>query len=150
MKRILVLALISLLLFSACAKEVSEAESTPDDDGIILPIDSEESTPETDGKYSGDSDGVIPPMSAEELIEKLSMLNENTTMDDVVEIFGKEPYMLADLNSNAWNYFSGDVVISLSGISLHGGSLYRAVVAYGDSIICIIGQKYTLKGELED
>ena len=84
---------------------------------------------------TGYSDGVITPMNAEDLIQKLSRLNTETTMTDVANIFGKEPHMIIEANSDIWEYFIGDIGIGLSGINLFGGVLYQAIVAYDDASI---------------
>ncbi len=81
--------------------------------------------------------GFLAPMSAEELIQKLSKLDENSTMSDVVNVFGKEPHMIVEANSDLWEYFSGDIRIGLSGINPLDGLLSRATVSHGDSFIAI-------------
>ena len=111
MKRIIVLGLIIILLFSSC-----------DDGGNAVK--------NTDDMWK--SDGVIAPMSAEELIQKLSKLNEKTTMSDIINIFGKEPKMIIELSANVWEYSSGDIIIGLGGIGLFDEVLYQVTVSCGD------------------
>ena len=111
MKRIMVLGLIIILLFSSC-----------DDGGNVAT--------NTDDMWK--SDGVIAPMSAKELVEKLSKLNENTTMSDMINIFGTSPYMVVAANSNTFEYFSGDIKIGFAIAGLFDERLYHVVVSCGD------------------
>lgn len=77
-------------------------------------------------------DGVIEEMSAKELVKTLSKLNEHTTREDLVKIFGKEPYMPIEMNSDIYDYFSGDIHIRLC-----GNPLYQATVTYDEEILVI-------------
>ena len=80
------------------------------------------------------SDGVLAEMSIGELTEKLSKLNKKTTMTDLIDIFGKEPHMVIEADSNLYNYFCGDVQICLWGVDLYGGgSLFQVIVDNNDS-----------------
>lgn len=118
MKRILVLSLMVMLIISGCTfKENKDIVSTPISDNIQ------------------NGEGVIAPMSAEELIQKLSKLNENMKMSDVINVFGKEPRMVIETNSNIWEYFSGDITISLVGIGVTDTPLYQVLLSHGDSNI---------------
>jgi len=120
MKRLILLGLITILFFSGCVnQELKGGDAMTNTDDISY------------------SDGIIAPMSAEELIQKLSKLNKNTTMADAIKIFGKEPRMVIEADSDIWEYFSGDITISLSGINSFDGILYQAILSYGDSGITI-------------
>lgn len=130
MKRMLILGLISILIFSGCSyKERNEVDVMLNSDNKNY-SDEGEFMPNSDNKNY--SDGVIAPMSAEELIQKLSLLNEKTKKTDLVNIFGKEPYIPIELNSVVYDYFSGDI-----NIRLWGEPLFQAVVNYGESSFSI-------------
>ncbi|MDD6095078.1 MAG: hypothetical protein PUC29_04985 [Clostridia bacterium] len=73
-------------------------------------------------------DGVIDPEKLENLEDMLSKLNTNTTMQDVVSIFGKAPRMKPETNSDSWEYYCGDTTITLTGINNQDGTLFQAVV----------------------
>lgn len=78
-------------------------------------------------------DGVIDPEKLESLEDMLSKLNTNTTMQDVVSIFGKAPCMKPETNSDSWEYYCGDTTITLTGINNQNGTLFQAVVNDGNS-----------------
>ena len=121
MKRLIISGLVMILLFSGCASNANEGGS-----GM-------KNTDKVD--YS---DGVIAPMSAEELIQKLAQLNEKTTWEDMVNIFGKEPRMVTEISVNGWEYFSGNITIYLADISpLEGNNLFQVIVSTGDSSIAM-------------
>lgn len=78
------------------------------------------------------SDGIIEEMNSKEFIKTLSKLNEHTTLEDLVGIFGKEPYIPIEMNSDIYDYFSGDIHIRL-----WGNPLYQATVTYDEEILVI-------------
>ena len=78
------------------------------------------------------SDGIIPTLDQNELITKLSALHEGTSLDEVIRIFGKEPYWVKEANENIFKYFSGDITITL-----WGTQLFQAAVEYKDSTLMI-------------
>ncbi len=121
MKRIFALIFIALFLFSGCAPKDTQSEK--------------ETASISNTSYEIGTDGVLEPMSAEELIKKLSQLNEETTMAEVIEIFGKEPRIVMEASSNIWEYFCGDITIGLSGIAGSNDFLYDVSIAYEDSFI---------------
>ena len=82
------------------------------------------------------SDGIIEPMSIEELIEKLSMLNEKTTMVDVVEIFGKTPCLPMMVSVDVFYYYCGDIQINIWGGN-YGETIYRVEVIYNESMFTV-------------
>lgn len=77
-----------------------------------------------------DSDGIIEPMDAGELIEKLSRLTEGMAIEDVIGVFGKEPFTVIESNSDIYEYYSGDITIRL-----WGKELYIVEVEYDESWI---------------
>lgn len=83
------------------------------------------------------SDGVLEEMSIGKLTKKLSKLNKKTTMTDLIDIFGKAPHMVIEADSNLYNYFCGDVKISLWGADLNGGTLFQVIVDNNDSSFSI-------------
>jgi hypothetical protein len=78
------------------------------------------------------NDGIIAPMGVDELIQKLSRLNKNSTKSDLEAIFGKSPYDMAEANSYIYTYYSGDIIIRL-----WGDPLFQVIVTYKESNIAI-------------
>ncbi|WP_294411591.1 hypothetical protein [uncultured Ruminococcus sp.] len=70
-----------------------------------------------------ESDGIIAPMKAGELVEKLAKLKAYMTLDEIIALFGKEPFMVKESNENIFKYYSGDVTITL-----WGTHLFQAIV----------------------
>lgn len=95
-----------------------------------------------------DSDGVIEEMTSEELVKKLSKLSTDTTMYDVVDIFGKYPHMDEQADSDIWRYFCDDITITLTGINLDSGLLYSAIASCGKSSLYII--PFIIENETSD
>lgn len=79
-----------------------------------------------------ESDGIIEPMDSNELITKLAELNKGSSLEEVIKIFGKEPFMVKEASSNIFKYYSGDITITL-----WGTELFQAAVEYEDHIIMI-------------
>lgn len=79
-----------------------------------------------------ESDGVIAPMESEELVKKLSMLQNGTTLDEITKIFGKAPFMVEEANTQIFKYYSGDITITL-----WGTELFQATVECMDSVFSI-------------
>lgn len=120
MKRNLVVWIMSffLLAIGACGteSEVKEPEEGPVVSGISA------------GYF--ESDGILEPMDVGELIEKLSRLKEGMPIEDVIGVFGKEPFTVIESNSDIYEYYSGDITIRL-----WGKELYIVEVEYGESWI---------------
>ena len=65
-----------------------------------------------------ESDGIIEPMTTNTLVKKLSMLRRGTTLDEIIEIFGKEPFVVKETNGDIFKYYIGDVTVTLWGTEL--------------------------------
>ncbi len=79
-----------------------------------------------------ESDGVIEPMNTNTLVKKLSMLRKGTTLDEMTEIFGKEPFIVKETNENIFKYYIGDITVTL-----WGTELFQATVECMDSVFSI-------------
>lgn len=77
-----------------------------------------------------ESDGILEPMDVGELIEKLSRLEGGMAIEDVADVFGKEPFTVIESNSDIYEYCSGDITIRL-----WGKELYIVEVEYDESRI---------------
>lgn len=77
-----------------------------------------------------ESDGIIAPMEAGELVEKLAKLKAYMTLDEIIALFGKEPFMVKESNENIFKYYSGDVTITL-----WGTQLFQAIVECNGSAL---------------
>lgn len=77
-----------------------------------------------------DSDGILKPMDAGELIAKLSWLEAGMAIEDVVDVFGKEPFTVIETGEDVYQYYSGDITITL-----WGKELYIVKVEYDESWI---------------
>ena len=144
MKRILLLALMAMLVLCGCSNNKKSVENS----SYSSDVNSQEeySMQVTDSQDASDkeeydeqiaekvtkSDGVLEKMSIGELTKKLSKLNKKTTMTDLIDIFGKEPHMIIEANSNLFEYTCGDVEISLWGADPYGEALYQVVVSNND------------------
>lgn len=117
--------LIMMLIFSGCTynKKTEETTNLDNNQGEYTVLNS------INDKLS---DGIIEKMNTKELITKLSKLNNSMTKADIVSIFGKEPYIPIELNSNIYDYFSGEIHIRL-----WGDPIYQVIVEYGESSITI-------------
>ena len=87
MKKLISLFLLSLLALSmyGCEKKSSESEmiSTSINNNAV-----HDEIKDISGNVI-ESDGVIASLEAGELVKKLSMLQNGTTLDDMIKIFGK-------------------------------------------------------------
>ena len=145
MKRILLLVLMTMLFLCGCTNNKKSEENSST--GSDVNSQEEYSMQVTDSQDASDkeeydeqiaekvtkSDGVLEKMSIGELTKKLSKLNKQTTMTDLIDIFGKAPHMVIEADSNLYNYFCGDVKISLWGADLNGGTLFQVIVDNNDS-----------------
>lgn len=77
------------------------------------------------------SDGVIEEMDATILIKKLALLHKGANLDEVIRVFGKEPFF-APTGTPMFKYYSGDITITL-----WGTELYQVRVEYKDYYINI-------------
>jgi len=77
-----------------------------------------------------DSDGILKPMDAGELIGKLSRLTEGMAIEEVVGVFGKEPFTVIETGEDVYQYYCGDITITL-----WGKELYIVEVEYDESWI---------------
>lgn len=145
MKRIITIALCLIFTFSltGCNKKTTEkilidTSNTEKIENVSTDNTNIKNTENTDKKIIVvenkilESDGVIAPMDSNELISKLSQLYYGINIYDVIEIFGKEPFMVKEANSNIFKYYSGDIVIIL-----WGTELYQAILEYDNSYVAI-------------
>lgn len=79
-----------------------------------------------------ESDGIIEPMDSNELITKLAALYKGSSLEEVIKIFGKEPFMVKGASANIFKYYSGDITITL-----WGTELFQAAVEYEDHTVMI-------------
>ncbi len=79
-----------------------------------------------------ESDGVIESMSTNTLVKKLSMLQKGTTLDEMIEIFDKEPFVVKETNENIFKYYIGDITVTL-----WGTKLFQAEVECDNSVFFI-------------
>jgi len=77
-----------------------------------------------------ESDGILEPMDTGELIEKLSRLKEGMPIEEVIGVFGKEPFTVIETNEDVYQYYSGDITITL-----WGRELFIVEVKYDESWI---------------
>lgn len=97
-----------------CGKKTSESEmlstgnNNSTEDVSIQVID----------KNILESGGMIEQMTTDTLVKKLSMLQKGTTLDEMIEIFGKEPFAVKEANENIFKYYIGDITITLWGTEL--------------------------------
>ena len=130
MKRNLVVWIISffLLAIGACGteSEVKEPEEGPVVSGISA------------GYF--ESDGILGPMDVGELIEKLSRLKEGMPIEDVIGVFGKEPFTVIETGEDVYQYYSGDITITLWGKELFQ---VKVMVDHGESCIWLSLQPET-------
>ncbi len=143
MKKILFILITTMLVFVGCAEEKTtqsnENETISVNDSTNSEVDESMINSEnkvTDNYIDEYSDGIIASMSAEELIQKLSMLNENTTMSDVVDIFGQAPYLPMSVSADVYYYYSGDIQINIWG-STDGAPIYRVEVIYDGAMFVV-------------
>ena len=66
------------------------------------------------------------------MITKLSKLKERMSIDDVIDIFGKEPFVVKETGMDIFVYHSGDIEITLT-----GASLWMVTVRYNDCVFSI-------------
>lgn len=57
-------------------------------------------------------------------------------MSDVVEIFGKAPYLPMNVSADVYYYYSGDIQINIWG-GTYGESIYRVEVIYNEAMFVI-------------
>lgn len=130
MKRLISLILLISIAISiyGCGKVASESE--------VISTNMNNDTVQSEIKAIPDavteSDGVIAPMESEELVKKLSMLQNGTTLDEITKIFGKAPFMVEEANTQIFKYYSGDITITL-----WGTELFQATVECMDSVFSI-------------
>lgn len=87
-----------------------------------------------------ESDGIIEPLDANELITKLSFLHYDMTLDEITDVFGKEP-QLGGSGVPIFTYYSGDIAIKL-----WGPTLWQAAVVFRDQFLALdIGAPPTYK-----
>lgn len=118
MKKIVALTLIMVVLLFGCSWRSQEGEN-------MSTINEQNDT------------GILEPMSAESLVDKVGKLHKNTTMTETVEIFGVRPRMIAETNVNMWEYASGGVTITLSGIGMFDETLSQVGISYNEETIVI-------------
>lgn len=130
MKRLISSILLISIAISiyGCGKVASESE--------VISTNMNNDTVQSEIKAIPDavteSDGVIAPMESEELVKKLSMLQNGTTLDEITKIFGKAPFMVEEANTQIFKYYSGDITITL-----WGAELFQATVECMDSVFSI-------------
>ena len=78
------------------------------------------------------SDGVIEPMTTNNLVKKLSMLHNGTTLEEMIEIFDKEPFVVKESNENIFKYYIGDITVTL-----WGTELFQVAVECDNSVFMI-------------
>ena len=88
----------------------------------------------------GKSDGVIEPLDEKELIIKLSQLEAEMSLDEVISIFGKDPFYVMETGVNMFVYYSGDITIRLWGTSLY----MVAVECNGSKIHIELGKNFDI------
>ena len=118
MKKIYVPILLSIIAFImyGCGKGNSESESiSVDDNNIIV---TEQQTLQGVDNNVLESDGIIEPMDSDELETKLSALYKDQTLDEIIKLFGKEPFYVKETNENVFEYYSGEITIRLWGLPL--------------------------------
>ncbi len=134
MKKVLIsaaAALMAVFAVSCSAAESSPASETaaPTAEAVTYAEKTAENTTVTTADSSQriiiaipdsvlESDGIIAPMEAGELVEKLAKLKAYMTLDEIIALFGKEPFMVKESNENIFKYYSGDVTITLWGTQL--------------------------------
>ena len=133
MKRLISSILLISIAISiyGCGKVASESE--------VISTNMNNDTVQSEIKAIPDavteSDGVIAPMESEELVKKLSMLQNGTTLDEITKIFGKAPFMVEEANTQIFIFFIdklGDITITL-----WGTELFQATVECMDSVFSI-------------
>ena len=130
MKRLISSILLISIAISiyGCGKVASESE--------VISTNMNNDTVQSEIKAIPDavteSDGVIAPMESEELVKRLSMLQNGTTLDEITKIFGKAPFMVEEANTQIFKYYSGDITITL-----WGTELFQATVECMDSVFSI-------------
>ncbi len=134
MKRLIAVALIMVfsLLTVACNK-VKDKQSDVSENEYETVSDIASTTAPyfiSDSVYA--SDGIIEPLNQNDLITKLSRLKAGMLLDEVIEIFGKEPFVVRETGVDMFVYYSGDITITL-----WGTSLFQAMVDYNDSSVWI-------------
>lgn len=98
----------------------------------------------SDGYF--DSDGIIESMDATELIAKLSLLEAGMAIEDVVDVFGKEPFTIIETGEDVYQYYCGDITITLWGKELFQ---VEVMVDNGESCIWLALQPETMIRENE-
>lgn len=77
------------------------------------------------GDIPFNSDGIIEPMSYEEIKEKAMQINSESTVSDLVDLFGDYPDPMSELNINCCVYYCGDYEINMFGIPIVTVSIYN-------------------------
>ena len=118
MKKIYVPILLSILacIMYGCGKGNSESESISVDENKII-VTEQPTLKGIDNKVF-ESDGIIEPMDSDELETKLSALYKDQTLDEIIKLFGKEPFYVKETNENVFEYYSGEITIRLWGLPL--------------------------------
>lgn len=88
-----------------------------------------------------DSEGILEPMDAGELIAKLSRLEAGMAIEDVVDVFGKEPFTVIETGEDVYQYYCGDITITLWGKELFQ---VEVTVDNGESCIWLALQPETM------
>ena len=79
-----------------------------------------------------ESDGIIDPLDQNSLVTKLAALKAGMSLDEIIAIFGKEPFMVKESGSQIFKYYSGDITISLWGTRLS-----KVQIEYNDAVLHI-------------
>lgn len=79
-----------------------------------------------------ESDGIIDPLDQNGLVTKLAALKADMSLDEIIDIFGKEPFMVKESGTQIFKYYSGDITISLWGTRLS-----QVQLEYNDAVLYI-------------
>lgn len=128
--RLLIIVISVMFILTGCGTIYLESESIAADTNNVA--STEQPTIQAIDSKILESDGIIEPMDSNELITKLAALYKGLSLDEVIKIFRKEPFMVKESNENIFKYYSGDITITL-----WGTELFQVIVEYKDSTIMI-------------
>ena len=129
--RLLIIVISVMFILTGCRTISSESERISADTNNVA--STEQPTIRAIDSKILESDGIIEPMDSNELITKLAALYKGLSLDEVIKLFGKEPFMVKEANSCIFQYYSGDITITL-----WGTELFQAIVEYKDSTVMIV------------
>lgn len=128
--RSLIIAISVMFLLTGCGTISSENEKISAEMNNVVSTENL-SLQGIDNKVL-ESDGIIEPMDSKELITKLAALYKGLSLEEVIKIFGKEPFMVKEASANVFKYYSGDITITL-----WGTELFQAAVEYEDYTVMV-------------